>query len=184
MNNLNLIISFCIFIFSFLLLVKCTSSKAEQETLTHQESYSCTPCGQSCDKDKHSSGGICPSCQMPLVKTSTINFETIQTSEICDYITRNPRVVLLDVRTKQEFDGKASANLGKLKNAINLPIQELESKLGLFNKYKNQKIIVYCSYSRRSPRASYILSQNGFKYVINMAGGMSEMKDDNCKVFN
>jgi rhodanese-related sulfurtransferase len=44
--------------------------------------------------------------------------------------------------------------------------------------YKNKNIIVYCSHSHRSPRASYILNQNGFKNVTNMAGGMSVWNDE------
>jgi len=43
---------------------------------------------------------------------------------------------------------------------------------------------VYCSHSHRSPRASYMLSQNGFKNVTNMLGGMSawkeSVKDKDC----
>ncbi len=72
--------------------------------------------------------------------------------------------------------------MGRLKNAINVPIQELEEKIGTLAAYKDREIIVYCSLSRRSPRASYILTQNGFKKVTNMAGGMSMMKDNSCKV--
>lgn len=147
-----------------------------------KDEYSCIPCGQSCDKEVYPAIGICSHCKMPLVKKSTINFNTIEPSEICNYISRNPKVILLDVRTKDEFEGKAVPNLGRLKNAINLPIQELEAKISLLAAYKDEEIIVYCSHSRRSPRASYILTQNGFKKVTNMAGGMSVMRDNTCKV--
>ncbi|WP_305364063.1 rhodanese-like domain-containing protein [Daejeonella sp.] len=116
------------------------------------------------------------------MKKSTINFKTIEPSEICNYISRNPKVILLDVRTKDEFEGRAEPRLGRLKNAINLPIQELEAKIALLAAYKEKEIIVYCSRSHRSPRASYILMQNGFKKVTNMAGGMSVMRDNSCKV--
>ena len=44
-------------------------------------------------------------------------------------------------------------------------------------KYKDKEIVVYCSHSRRSPRASYILTRNGFKNVTNMLGGMSVWKE-------
>jgi len=91
-------------------------------------------------------------------------------------------VILLDVRTKDEFDGNIEPKLGRLKNAINLPIQELEAKIELLAGYKDKEIIVYCSRSHRSPMASYILTQNGFKKVTNMAGGMSVMRDNSCKV--
>jgi rhodanese-related sulfurtransferase len=67
-----------------------------------------------------------------------------------------------------------------LKNAINIPIQELENRISEISRYKNQEIIVFCSHSHRSPQASYILTQNGFKDIINMTGGMSTLTDKSC----
>ena len=162
--------------------IGCLSFTSATTSFSIKDEYSCTPCGQSCDKEVYSAIGICSHCKMPLVKKSAINFKTIEASEICNYISQNPKVILLDVRTKDEFEGRAEPSLGRLKNAINLPIQELEAKMGTLAAYKDKEITVYCSLSRRSPRASYILSQNGFKKVTNMAGGMSVMRDNACKV--
>ena len=117
---------------------------------------------------------------MELVKKSAVVFTTISPVEICSYIQKHPDVVLLDVRTKEEFEGKADPNFGTLKNAINIPVQELKSRLSSISNLKNKEIIVYCSHSHRSPSASYLLTQNGFKKVINMSGGMSVMKDNSC----
>ncbi|HEV7620480.1 MAG TPA: rhodanese-like domain-containing protein, partial [Flavisolibacter sp.] len=111
---------------------------------------------------------------------SNLNFATIQPSQICDYLKGHPGVVLLDVRTKEEFEGKAKPDYGTLKNAINIPVQELQARLAELNRFKNKEIIVYCSHSHRSPRASYLLTQNGFTHIINMAGGMSVMNDKSC----
>lgn len=118
---------------------------------------------------------------MLLVKISTITFKSIQPSEICSYIKKHPGIVLLDVRTKEEFEGKATPDFGSLQNAINIPVQELESQLASIRSLKKKEIIVYCSHSHRSPQASYLLSQNGFTKIINMAGGMSVMTDNACK---
>lgn len=107
-------------------------------------------------------------------------YRTIQPSEVCSYIEKHPQVVLLDVRTAGEFDGKTD-NYGTLKNAVNIPIQELEARVAELQDFKEKEIIVYCSHSRRSPRASYFLYQNGFRNVINMEGGMSVMRDNSCK---
>ncbi len=145
------------------------------------EIYVCTPCGQECDKPEFNRAGECPHCHMALVKKSTINFKSIEADEICDYINKHPSAVLLDVRTKEEFEGKAEPNFGTLKNAINSPVQELETKLSTIANLKNKEILVYCSHSHRSPRASYILTQNGFKNVTNMNGGMSVVTDSSCK---
>ncbi len=145
------------------------------------DQYQCTPCGYDCDNKLHNSAGTCDQCNMQLVKKSTIHFKTIEPAKLCQYISTHPNLVLLDVRTKEEFEGKADPDFGTLKNAINLPIQELEAKIATLNSYKNKEIIVFCSHSHRSPQASYILMQHGFKNVTNMAGGMSVLQDNSCK---
>ncbi len=143
--------------------------------------YRCLPCGYDCDTTLFSEPGNCPKCQMQLVNNSTINFKNIQPLEICSYIKEHPDVVLLDVRTKTEFEGKANPDFRTLKNAFNIPIQELKERLSNINSLKNTEIIVFCSHSHRSPQASYILTQNGFTKVTNMSGGMSAMNDNSCK---
>ena len=99
---------------------------------------------------------------------------------LCQYLAGHPNVVLLDVRTKEEYDGKANPDYGTLKNAINVPVQELQKDISTLAAYKDKEIIVYCSHSHRSPQACYILTQNGFSNVTKMAGGMSVMKDKSC----
>jgi rhodanese-related sulfurtransferase len=143
-------------------------------------SYQCLPCGQPCDDEKFDSAGKCPHCQMDLVLSSSITFKTIEPSKVCSYIKSHPKVVLLDVRTIEEFEGRAEQNFGALKNAINVPIQVLTNDLSKVNHLKGKEIIVYCSHSHRSPRVSYLLTQNGFTNVTNMAGGMSVMQAGEC----
>lgn len=156
-------------------ITSCQTSSAKVADM-----YACMPCGSDCDKEVFTQPGNCPGCQMELVKKSTIKFKTIKPSEICAYIKTHPNVVLLDVRTKQEFEGKADPDFGTLKNAINIPIQDLENKLSTIAHLKKNEIIVFCSHSHRSPRASYMLNQNGFLDITNMDGGMSVMKDTAC----
>ena len=151
-------------------------------TPTHVlDEYQCLPCGQSCDNETYDKPGTCVHCQMTLVKKSTIRFNTIPAEEICNYISKHPSAVLLDVRTKDEFEGRSDPNYGTLKKAINIPIQELESRIPELSKYKNKEIIVFCSHSHRSPQASYFLTQHGFSKVSNMSGGMSVMPEGDCK---
>jgi rhodanese-related sulfurtransferase/DNA-directed RNA polymerase subunit RPC12/RpoP len=131
-----------------------------------KDEYQCLPCGNDCDNLVYDAPGTCPHCQMPLVEKSTVHFKNIQPDEICRYIAAHPNAVLLDVRTREEFEGKANPDFGTLKNAI---------------KYKKKEIIVYCSHSHRSPTASYILTQHGFAHVTNMLGGMSVLSDSSCR---
>ena len=118
---------------------------------------------------------------MQRVRKSTVIFTTLEPSNICSYVHDHPNVILLDVRTKEEFDGAAPYIEGKLNNAINIPLQQLQIRMQEIINLKDSEIIVYCSHSHRSPQASYILNQNGFSKIINMNGGMSKFTDSSCK---
>ena len=176
------LLPFCILCFLGLLLILTKTTNAAIHTIQNNNNqYQCLPCGQDCDKKIYRNVGKCESCHMKLVLKSTVVFKTINPAEICKYIKNHPNTVLLDVRTKEEFEGKAEPNFGGLRNAINIPIQELEMQMGKINSLKSKEIIVFCSHSHRSPQASYLLTQNGFTKVMNMSGGMSVMKDNSCK---
>jgi rhodanese-related sulfurtransferase len=145
------------------------------------EEYKCTPCGKDCDKTVYDKEGVCTACNMPLVPASTIHFKSIKANKVCDYLKKHPGTVILDVRTKAEFEGKANPDFGSLQNAMNIPLQELSNRISEIDSLKDKKIIVYCSRSHRSPQASYMLGQKGFTNIINMEGGISEMKKGKCK---
>jgi rhodanese-related sulfurtransferase len=161
--------------FCFLMIMSCIAYAQ-----TQKGEYQCLPCGSECDNETYAKPGTCSHCHMALVKKSTVTFNNIPVTEICKYIDQHPDVVLLDVRTKGEYEGRRD-HYGTLKNAINIPIRELEDRISELEKYKNADIVVYCSHSQRSPQASYLLTQRGFTKVSNLSGGMSVMKDDRCK---
>ena len=145
---------------------------------TSNDKYVCVPCGYDCDKQVLTQRGECSHCKMALVKQSNVVFKSIDSKLICNSLARMKEVVIIDVRSPEEFQGKAQENFGRLKNAINIPLKQLESRLSELQSYKEKPVIVYCSHSHRSPQASYILTQNGFKNVINMSGGMSVLFDE------
>ena len=137
--------------------------------------YACTPCGSGCDTIVHAKPGKCSHCNMGLVDKSTIVHKDIQPDKMCSLDEKT--VVFLDVRTPAEFNGMAKDKFGAIKNAVNIPIGELEARMNELEKFKDKEIVVYCSHSHRSPRASYMLTQNGFTKVTNMLGGMSVWKE-------
>jgi len=63
--------------------------------------------------------------------------------------------------------------LGKLENVINIPVQELESRLSELEKYRDREIVVLCKLGIRSATATDILIKNGFN-AENVLGGMVE----------
>jgi rhodanese-related sulfurtransferase len=143
--------------------------------------YRCLPCGSDCDEQAYDEKGSCAHCGMPLVLASTIKFRQVAPTDICAYIAKHPRTILLDVRSKEEFEGTVTPNFGTLKGAINIPIQELGRRLAELEIYRKKEILVFCSHSHRSPQAAYLLNQEGFHNVVNMSGGMSELQDPTCR---
>ena len=168
------------FIIALIVIITSFNFCFAQTNSSNRATYQCIPCGYECDKATYQQPGVCKSCNMELVNTKSIVFKTIQPNDVCNYIKTHPNVVLLDVRTIEEFAGKSEPNFGTLKNAINIPVQELEAKIATIQPIKNKAIIVYCSHSHRSPRASHLLTQNGFTNVTNMAGGMSVITSKEC----
>ena len=53
-------------------------------------------------------------------------------------------VLFLDVRTSQEFKYE-----GSIKNALLIPVNDLEKKITMLEAYKSKSIIVYCRSGRR-----------------------------------
>lgn len=142
-----------------------------------QAKYVCSPCGNDCDKDVYDKPGTCSHCGMTLIDKATIGFTDIDFEGVCARLKANPKAVLLDVRSPGEFKGTSTEveTFGHFKNAININITELDARVSELSKYKDQEVIVYCSHSHRSPRASYFLANHGFKNVKNVARGVSTL---------
>jgi rhodanese-related sulfurtransferase len=138
--------------------------------------YVCTPCGYDCDTAVYTKPGICAHCHMALVDKRTIRFKNITQQQMCQKL-NDTNVIAVDVRTAEEFNGQAAEKFGRIKNALNIPVQQLAARINELVPYKNKQIILYCSHSHRSPMAAYMLSNKGFK-VVNMQGGMSTWKDE------
>ena len=140
-----------------------------------EQSYVCPPCGCNSDEKKFDEVGKCPSCGMNMVGEIDPNagypYSNIYPDDVCAL--QSEEWVFLDVRTKSEFNGE----LGHLKGAIHVHVEELEERIVELEKYKDKNILVYCLVSIRSMRASQFLSEQGFTKVTNMLGGM-DMWDD------
>jgi len=74
-----------------------------------------------------------------------------------------PDDILIDVRREDEYLA------GKIPGAINIPLDEIRTRLGEISKVK--KIHIYCEAGLRGYLAQRILLQNGFSKVVNLSGG-------------
>ena len=75
--------------------------------------------------------------------------------------------LVVDVRTPAEFAS------GHFPGSINIPLQEIESRIAEFGE-KNRPIVVYCRTGNRSAKAKAILERHGYSDVTN-GGGLRDM---------
>lgn len=73
--------------------------------------------------------------------------------------------ILLDVRTKEEFDE------GHLANSLNINVFDDDFKAKAAKLDKAKPIFVYCYGGGRSEEASDILAEMGFSRIVNLLGG-------------
>lgn len=73
---------------------------------------------------------------------------------------------VVDVRSPGEFQG------GAYPGAVNIPVQELEGRLGELP--KDRPIVVYCASGARSAAAERMLRARGYGDVVN-GGGLFQM---------
>lgn len=80
-----------------------------------------------------------------------------------------PDVVLIDFRNEVEW------KVGKFKNAVTLPIthfRDIPDHLNELKKYKNKKVLAYCTGGIRCEKATAYLIQSGFNEVYHLQGGI------------
>ena len=105
-------------------------------------------------------------------KTSQTNQKTsasAQSSEISVTAlyekTKSKDVIIIDVRTPQEY------TQGHLPKAQNIPLQELEKRMGELSAHKNKELFLVCASGGRSHTATQTLLKNGFTKAQNVLGG-------------
>jgi len=77
---------------------------------------------------------------------------------------KKDEILIIDVRSPEEYKA------GHIPNAININIDEFESRLNEIEDLKDFPIITYCNSGKKSGQATEILVNNGFKDVTNAEG--------------
>jgi len=89
-------------------------------------------------------------------------YRQMDVEELREMIKNNESIIILDVRTKREFE------MGHIDGALNIYVDELRDNLDRLD--RNSKIVVHCRTSYRSYLAYLILRNSGFKNVWNLNG--------------
>lgn len=96
--------------------------------------------------------------------------KNVSAEEAYKLINDDSELIILDVRTKEEYDN------GHIPGAKLFPVQILSTKLAELDKYKDKPVLVYCASGGRSPRAVDTLANNDFENIYHISRGMSSWR--------
>jgi len=99
-----------------------------------------------------------------------MNYETILPVELSARMKRGEEVTLIDVREPVEYQ------IARVEGARLLPLSQLHEWAGKLN--PEEEIIVMCHHGVRSAHVCSILAREGFKKMVNLAGGIDRWSND------
>jgi uncharacterized membrane protein YdjX (TVP38/TMEM64 family)/rhodanese-related sulfurtransferase len=93
----------------------------------------------------------------------------IEIAELKSRLEQQGELVVLDVRSPEEYVGE----LGHVAGSLNIPLDQLPSRLDELGDDPERKIAIVCRTDRRSAKAAALLTRRGFADVRVMRGGMT-----------
>jgi phage shock protein E len=95
--------------------------------------------------------------------------EAPQVSEISqtNVLAASSSTLILDVRTPTEFA------TGHVPGAVNIPHDQLASRLGEVESFRSAPVVLYCERGGRAGKAASVLTGAGFSDVHHLTGDMS-----------
>ncbi|MDO5345480.1 MAG: rhodanese-like domain-containing protein [Lachnospiraceae bacterium] len=94
-------------------------------------------------------------------------YEQISMDQAAEYMKYEEGYILLDVRTKEEYDE------GHIPGAVCIPLEELQERAEEELEDKDQMIYVYCRSGNRSKKAAKKLCNMGYTNITEI-GGISD----------
>ena len=105
-----------------------------------------------------------------LKKIKSVLYRSLENREISykklqELIQKNTDAILLDVRSRQEFEE------GHLNGSVNIPLYEIDKQL---QRLPNKKcmLLIYCASGHRSKQAKEKLENLGYENVYHLKNGL------------
>lgn len=95
----------------------------------------------------------------------------VEADELMMDMPHDPNLVVVDVRRETEFAD------GHLKDALNIPLNDMTDPGSMANLEDHQNIYVHCAGGYRSVIASSLLKRQGIHNIRNIAGGWGKIKE-------
>ncbi|MET0857390.1 MAG: rhodanese-like domain-containing protein [Telluria sp.] len=77
------------------------------------------------------------------------------------------KATIVDVRTAEEFAK------GHLRDAKNIPLADLATRIGELDKSKSRSVVIVCQTGARADKAARQLAAAGFDDVVSLDGGLT-----------
>jgi|TARA_B110000116_G_C16699214_1_gene518932 rhodanese-related sulfurtransferase len=113
---------------------------------------------------------------LALVITGQVAAKDISQSQLQTIMKNEQQVIVLDVRTVEEFEQ------GHIPNAVNIPHKELEARLAELSGAKNTQVVIYCRSGRRAEVAKQVLVKSGFNQLDHLSGDFNEWTSNNLPI--
>jgi rhodanese-related sulfurtransferase len=99
-------------------------------------------------------------------------FKSISSTQAEKLIEDSSDLIIIDVRRYSEF------KQGRIPNAINIPVEELEWEIEDLKENIDKPILVYCKAGHKSALACQMLEEEGFNNLYNLGQGILGYKGD------
>ena len=103
---------------------------------------------------------------LPALRPAGKRASTLQVTQMMN----RAKTIVVDVRTTEEFA------TGHLRDAKNIPLADLASRIGELDKSKGKSVVVVCQSGPRSDKAVRTFQGAGFEDVVSLDGGMAAWK--------
>ena len=102
---------------------------------------------------------------------AAVNRPTITNAQLAAQLKEGHAPLVLDVRTPEEFKA------GHIPGAVNIPVDQLSSRLGELGIAKGDEVVVHCEKGGRAAKAEALLAQSGYTEVVDLTGHMSGWRE-------
>jgi len=100
----------------------------------------------------------------------------VEADELAMDIPHDDNLLVIDVRKEVEFAD------GHVKNALNLPLNEMTDPAMMANFEETQNLYVHCAGGYRSIIACSLLKRQGIHNIRNIVGGWNKIKEQEGKI--
>lgn len=109
---------------------------------------------------------------LTMSNVSFADVANISQTELMQRIDSGHEQLILDVRSPEEYKA------GHIPGAVNIPHDQLNSRVAEISSHKTKEVVLYCRSGRRAGIAAEILQSAGFAKLLHLEGDMYDWQSN------